>query len=88
MISPPAFHSKTALYEIIFVIDRSGSMSGKSISKARDTLQVFLRSLPLDCEFNIAGFGSQFEMWSKVPVPYNKANLDSASRYITFFLNI
>ena len=31
--------------ECIFLIDRSGSMSGSRINQVRDTMQIFLRSL-------------------------------------------
>jgi hypothetical protein len=30
----------------IFVVDRSGSMAGGRINKVKDTLQIFLRSIP------------------------------------------
>lgn len=45
--------------EMIFLIDRSGSMSSK-ISQVRNAMQLFLRSIPLGTLFNIIGFGSNF----------------------------
>ena len=46
--------------EIIFVIDRSGSMKGEAIASARVTLELLLRSLSPGCAFNVVGFGSNF----------------------------
>lgn len=43
--------------EIIFMVDRSGSMETK-IPSLIDVMNVFLRSLPQQCSFNIASFGS------------------------------
>ena len=46
--------------EFIFVVDCSGSMSGSRIQRARECLDLFLRSLPVACYFNIYRFGSEF----------------------------
>lgn len=43
------------------VVDRSGSMGGTKIRDARTTLQLILKSLPVNCEFNVIGFGSTFD---------------------------
>ncbi|KAK8373589.1 hypothetical protein O3P69_014983 [Scylla paramamosain] len=51
--------------EIIFVIDRSGSMHGQKIESARATLLLFLKSLPLGCLFNVVSFGSSFSVLFK-----------------------
>jgi hypothetical protein len=39
--------------EVVFVVDRSGSMEGAPIEAVRDTLQLMLRSLPVHATFNI-----------------------------------
>ncbi|CAG8459703.1 11743_t:CDS:10 [Diversispora eburnea] len=42
------------------IIDRSGSMSGDPIKKAKEALELILRSLPEDCIFNVVSFVSKF----------------------------
>ncbi|XP_063857438.1 von Willebrand factor A domain-containing protein 5A-like [Scylla paramamosain] len=58
-------NSYSSRNEIIFVIDRSGSMHGEKIESARATLLLFLKSLPLGCLFNIVSFGSSFSVLFK-----------------------
>ncbi len=48
--------------EYIFLIDRSGSMSGVPIQLAVKALKVFLHSLPMGCLFNVYSFGSKYEV--------------------------
>uniref|UniRef100_A0A8C0J820 von Willebrand factor A domain containing 5B1 n=1 Tax=Chelonoidis abingdonii TaxID=106734 RepID=A0A8C0J820_CHEAB len=47
--------------EFIFLIDRSGSMSGTNISRVKEALLVILKSLAPACLFNVIGFGSTFK---------------------------
>lgn len=70
--------------EIIFVCDRSGSMSG-SIDTLRDALSVFVKSLPVGIRFNICSFGSTYQMLWPSSHEYNKASLQRAEQYIATF---
>jgi uncharacterized protein with von Willebrand factor type A (vWA) domain len=67
--------------EMIFLIDRSGSMSGSRINQVRDTLQIFLRSLPEGTLFNIIGFGSKFEKLFPESKEYNENSLQIAVKH-------
>jgi len=67
--------------EFLFVLDRSGSMSGGSIRRAGEALQLFLRSLPPGCRFNIIGFGSHTELLFDAPQSYDAESLQVASHH-------
>ena len=76
----PEFDNIDAACEFIFLVDRSGSMSGGFINSARETLILFLKSLPEGCNFNIVGFGSRYEKkFSAASVPYTQETLDKAT---------
>ena len=78
----PKFEHVDAACEFIFLVDRSGSMSGGFIKSARETLILFLKSLPEGCNFNIIGFGSSYEkLFPAVSVPYTQETLDKATQH-------
>lgn len=68
--------------EIVFLVDRSGSMKGSSIEEARNALQLSLRSLPAGILFNIVGFGSTFEKLFPKSRPYDEKSLAEASAHV------
>ena len=59
----------------IFLLDQSGSMEGNSIDLSCQALLLFLQSLDTDCYFQLIGFGSSFEFYSKKPLEYTKKNI-------------
>ncbi|CAG8717849.1 30154_t:CDS:2 [Gigaspora margarita] len=77
----PNFATNVIMTELIFVIDRSGSMEGGSIKKASDALQVLLRSLPKDCFFNVISFGSNFDSLFEKSQPYSEESFSKALKY-------
>ena len=64
--------------EFVFVVDCSGSMSGRSISKAAECLELFIRSLPENSYFNIVRFGSSYDKLFESSVQYNESNIKKA----------
>ena len=74
----PQFTDEEAACEFVFLVDRSGSMSGSYIRSARDTLVFFLKSLPEGSYFNILGFGSSYRKLFPHSVPYDEQHLDKA----------
>ncbi|EDO45203.1 predicted protein, partial [Nematostella vectensis] len=79
----PDFGKQEALEtgEFIFVIDRSGSMSGDRIKNARETLFLFLKSLPEHCHFNVVGFGSSYEKLFSSSTKYSDSSVNKACNH-------
>ena len=71
-------HSVRRKAEFIFLLDRSGSMSGIRIEKAKEALVFFLKSLPESSFFNIVSFGSGFECYQPQSVGTTDANINEA----------
>lgn len=71
--------------DYIFLIDRSGSMSGSPIQLAVEALKLFLHSLPIGSKFNVVSFGSNFEKLYEESVEYNEENLKNAVAKISTF---
>jgi uncharacterized protein YegL len=69
--------------EMIFIVDRSGSMSGARINSVKETLQIFLRSLPEGTLFNIISFGTNFTKLFPESKEYNEASLKQASEMVS-----
>jgi von Willebrand factor A domain-containing protein 5 len=62
----------------LFVLDRSGSMSGGRIETAKMALLYFLKSLPEGSLFNIINFGSNYEYLFQYPMIVNDENIQRA----------
>ena len=78
----PQFPDVQAACEFIFVVDRSGSMSCSNIESARDTLVLFLKSIPEGNYFNIIGFGSSCQSLFPNTVPYDQEHLEMAMKHV------
>ncbi|CAF1511243.1 unnamed protein product, partial [Adineta ricciae] len=70
--------------EFIFVVDCSGSMQDENkIGLARQAMLLFLKSLPVDCHFNIIRFGSEYKtLFNENTVVYNETNAQQAEQFI------
>jgi len=75
--------AQPAAAEVVFVIDRSGSMGGDSIAEVRNALQLCLRSLRSGCRFNIVSFGNAFSTLFPASRPYDEASLAEAAAFVT-----
>ncbi|CAF3721594.1 unnamed protein product [Rotaria sp. Silwood1] len=74
----------TSNNEFIFVVDCSGSMEDENkIGLVREAMLIFLKSLPINCHFNIIRFGSRYEsLFEKRTVIYNEENVRKAEKLI------
>jgi len=77
----PNFDHEKHKIEAVFLVDCSGSMSGKSMELAKKALQVFLNSLPEDSFFNIVLFGSSFKSLYTESKRYNSDTLEEAKNF-------
>ncbi len=64
--------------EYIFILDRSGSMGGGRISQAKQSLKLFLKSLPSKSKFNVVSFGSNHKLMFPSSVNYDDDTLTKA----------
>lgn len=69
--------------DYIFLLDRSGSMGGTRIKKAKEALIIFLKSLPEDSYFNVISFGSSQSKMFHESQKYNEKSLKKAIESIS-----
>lgn len=74
----PRLPKSDAACELIFLVDRSGSMRWL-MSSTSESLVLFLKSIPEGCHFNVYGFGSSFRKLFPSSVPYTQENLDKVT---------
>ena len=79
----PSFAATRGPADVVFLVDRSGSMQGSSIEQVRNALQLCLRSLESGCAFDIVGFGSSFESLFGECRAYDERSLTEANRYVS-----
>jgi hypothetical protein len=77
-----AMNTTQVTNEFIFVVDCSGSMKDENkIDFARQAMLLFLKSLPVNCYFNIIRFGSTYEtLFKDITSIYNKENAQQAEQ--------
>lgn len=81
----PRFALPSSRPEIVFLCDRSGSMSDK-IANLKAALRIFLKSLPVGAKFNICSFGSHHEfLFPGGSQTYDASTLDRAISYVDKF---
>lgn len=78
----PQIENSNSASEFIFLVDRSGSMSGNHIFNVKESLILFLKSLPTKCFFNVVGFGSYYRSVFHESQRDSDENIDKAIQYI------
>jgi len=68
--------------EMIFVIDRSGSMSGFPIETIKTAMKKCLTGMNPDDTFQIVSFSNEAESFAPAPLPNTKENVEKAVAYI------
>lgn len=84
-VLPPALDEEASPppREFIFVLDRSGSMSGQPMAQARNALRACLRTLnPADL-FSILVFDHEVAWFQSKPRPINQKWVDRADSFLT-----
>ncbi|KAK7957350.1 uncharacterized protein PG986_006572 [Apiospora aurea] len=80
----PKFELAPEKPEVVFVCDRSGSMSDKIID-LKKALQLFVKSLTVGVKFNICSFGSRHSfLWNRSRT-YDSASMAEAMQHIESF---
>ncbi len=84
MLIPPRLNlsDSPAPREFIFVIDRSGSMSGDPIRQAVNALRACLRALNETDTFLIQAFDDKVEWFDPKPRPVSQANVNAADAWL------
>ncbi|KAG8671911.1 hypothetical protein FPOAC2_05271 [Fusarium poae] len=80
----PKFKLPAEKPEIVFICDRSASMSNQ-ISNLQTALEVFLKSIPVGVKFNICSFGSDFSFLWERSQTYSQETLDQAIQHVRTF---
>lgn len=68
---------------VVFLIDRSGSMGGSSMNEARTALRLCLRQLREGDRFAILAFDDQIESFAPEMVPFTQATLQRADAWLS-----
>ncbi|XP_057561221.1 inter-alpha-trypsin inhibitor heavy chain H4 [Hippopotamus amphibius kiboko] len=76
-------HLSTIPKNVIFVIDKSGSMSGKKIQQTREALIKILGDLGSHDQFNLISFSGEATQWKPQLVSASARNVNEAKNYTT-----
>lgn len=78
----PKFECQSIGGELIFLVDRSGSMDFLKMKQVISSLNLFIKSIPIGCYFNIYSFGSHFTKLFDTSQEYNHETMERAKRHI------
>lgn len=77
----PKFTLPQQRLEIVFIVDRSGSMYNK-MTTLKSALHLFLASLPIGTYFNIVSFGQSHSFLWESSQAYSEATLNTAKKHV------
>ncbi len=77
-----SFSGEPAPREFIFVLDRSGSMSGAPIAQARNALRACLRALSPADHFRILLFDDALEWYKNSPSPVKQKDIERVDSWL------
>lgn len=81
LISPGKLAGKSTPKDIVFIIDTSGSMSGRKIKQAKEALRFCINSLNRGDRFNIIAFATSVNSYQSKLVPATPQNIASALEF-------
>ncbi|XP_056323968.1 inter-alpha-trypsin inhibitor heavy chain H3 isoform X2 [Danio aesculapii] len=67
---------------VVFIIDRSGSMHGRKMHQTRLALLKILSDLDEDDHFGLITFDSEIDFWKRELLQATKANLENAKSFV------
>lgn len=84
-VIPPAFADEgpTIARNVVFLVDRSGSMNGAPMAAAIRAVRGALRGLGPEDRFNIIAFDNELEALASAPVPFDDSTLTAADSFIS-----
>ena len=84
MLMPPELQDIKAVppREVILIIDTSGSMSGVSMTQAKEALRLALKRLKLQDSFNVIEFNDEARAFFERAKPATPSNINSALREV------
>jgi len=68
--------------QVVFVLDRSGSMGGQKIEQVKSAFGGILRQLRSQDSFNFVYFSTNIAQWKSSPVKASRDNIDAAVDHI------
>uniref|UniRef100_UPI003F65BE93 uncharacterized protein LOC100003906 isoform 16 precursor n=1 Tax=Danio rerio TaxID=7955 RepID=UPI003F65BE93 len=67
---------------VVFIIDRSGSMHGRKIRQTRSALLTILNDLDEDDHFGLITFDAEIDFWKRELLQATKANRENAESFV------
>jgi Ca-activated chloride channel family protein len=83
-MSEPALTAKTEnkSKNVVFVLDRSGSMDGKKFSQAKEAINFILERLSDEDNFNLVAYSTNVQSWQPELTEMNPTNRKDAKNYL------